>query len=149
MISVNGTQVKNGVLGSLAGGVVMGVPMQMMGSIKMIAMMVGSESALVGWVAHLLISAIFGVAYALLFGKQQTQWLTGLIYGFIWYLLGPLTLMPLFMGMGVQWSAAAVSGSMSSLVGHLVYGLVLGLVYQALAKREAVGTASGPSRVAR
>ncbi|MFZ5822807.1 MAG: hypothetical protein ACOY94_00475 [Bacillota bacterium] len=146
---MNGQQIKNGVLGSLAGGVVMGIPMQMMGSIKMVAMMVGSESALIGWIVHLLISALFGVAYAILFGKQQTQWLTGLIYGFIWYLLGPLTLMPLFMGMGVQWSATAVAGSLSSLMSHLVYGLVTGLVYQALEKREAASTATGPSHSAR
>ncbi|MFZ5815778.1 MAG: hypothetical protein ACOY93_10815 [Bacillota bacterium] len=52
----------------------------MMGSIKMVAMMLGSESALVGWVVHLLISALFGVGYSLLFGRLRNQWAAGLVY---------------------------------------------------------------------
>lgn len=126
---MDGKKILNGVLGSLAGGVVFGVMMQMMGMIKMIAMMVGSESVAVAWIVHLAISALFGVGYSLLFHSFARQWLGGLIYGLIWYVLGPLTLMPLFMGMGLQWSAAAIAGSMPSLVGHLIYGVVTGFVY--------------------
>ncbi len=55
----------------------------------------------------------------------------GLGYGVIWWLLGPLTLMPLFMGMGlgVNWNVAAMTDGMPSLVGHLIYGAVLGSLY--------------------
>ena len=39
--------------------------------------------------------------------------------------------MPLFMGMGlgVNWNAAAATNMLPSLMGHLVYGAVLGLTY--------------------
>ena len=41
----------------------------------------------------------------------------GLAYGVMWWVLGPLTLMPAFMG----------SEAMPSLVGHLVFGAILGV----------------------
>jgi len=39
--------------------------------------------------------------------------------------------MPLFMGMGlgVNWNAAAATNMLPSLMGHAIFGLVLGLVY--------------------
>ncbi len=62
----------------------------------------------------------------------------GLAYGGAWWILGPLTLMPLLMGMGfgVNWNAAAAAGMLPSLVGHLMYGGVLGLVYAWLRHRD-------------
>lgn len=125
----------NGVLGSLAGGIVFGMLMQMMGMIKMIAAMMGSDSVAVGWMIHLVLSAVFGIGFGLLFGRFARPWLGGLIYGVIWYVLGPLTIIPMMSGMGLQWSLAAITGSMSSLMGHLIYGLVLGLVFGWLEKR--------------
>ena len=46
--------------------------------------------------------------------------------------------MPLFMGMGlgVNWSAAAAAAMLPSLVGHLMYGGILGLVYAWLRHRD-------------
>ena len=54
-----------------------------------------------------------------------------LAYGGAWWFLGPLTLMPLTMGMGlgVNWNAAAASQMLPSLMGHLIYGALLGLTY--------------------
>ncbi len=62
----------------------------------------------------------------------------GLLYGGAWWILGPLTLMPLFMGMGfgVNWNAAAAVAMLPSLVGHLMYGGVLGVVYVWLRHRD-------------
>ena len=57
---------------------------------------------------------------------------SGLAYGFVWWILGPLTLMPFFMGMGlgVNWNLAAMGQAMPSLVGHLIFGAVLGGTYR-------------------
>lgn len=140
-----GSKLTNGVLASLAGGVVFGLLMQMMGMIGMIGMMVGSESIGVSWLVHLGISALFGLFFGLALGNFRPQWAGGLIYGAIWYVLGPLTLMPLFMGMGLMWSLAGITGSMGSLMGHLLYGLVLGLAYGWL---EARAAAAGKSAAA-
>ena len=57
---------------------------------------------------------------------------SGLAYGFAWWILGPLTLMPFFMGMGlgVNWNVAAMGQSIPSLVGHLIFGGILGVTYR-------------------
>ncbi len=45
--------------------------------------------------------------------------------------------MPLFMGMGfgVNWNLAAATTMMPSLLGHLIYGAILGATYARLARR--------------
>ncbi|MGH2773701.1 MAG: hypothetical protein ACRDIU_11280 [Actinomycetota bacterium] len=122
-----------GIAGGLAGGVVFGMLMQMMGMIPMIAMLVGSESVVVGWLVHLAISAFAGGTFAVLFGRQAAApgpaAGIGVAYGAAWWVLGALFLMPAKLGMPLF-----VFNSMAwqSLMGHLIYGLVLGLVYATL-----------------
>lgn len=122
---MNGKHLQEGVLGSLAGGVVFGLLMQMMGMISMIAGMVGSTSAVVGWLVHLVISAIFGVVYGLV-AKEAWGVVQGLIYGAILWVFGPLIVMPAMMGMPLF---MVNQGSLASLMGHLIYGAVLGWVF--------------------
>ena len=68
----------------------------------------------------------------------------GAAYDALWWFLGPLTLMPLMMGMGLgaNWNAAAAVGMLPSLMGHVIYGLIPGATYSRLA-RHAGGAASG------
>ncbi|WP_322489013.1 hypothetical protein [Chloroflexus sp.] len=120
-----------GVIGGLVGGVVFGMMMAMMGMLPMIASMVGSSSAVVGFLIHMVISAIIGTGFGLFLGGQSTDLRQGLLwglgYGFLWWILGPLVLMPLMMGMGVQFGAAFTPPMLMSLVGHLVYGAITGI----------------------
>lgn len=51
--------------------------------------------------------------------------LVGLAYGALWWVLGPLVPMPAMMGMPLF---AFDSVAVMSLVGHLVYGVTLGVV---------------------
>ncbi len=89
-------------------------------------------------------SVIIGVGFAIVLGRFVSGISSGvgvgLAYGGAWWILGPLTLMPLLMGMGfgVNWNAAAAAAMLPSLVGHLMYGGVLGLVYTWL-RHRAVG----------
>lgn len=90
---------------------------------------------------HLVISASIGASFEVLFHSfirsKATGLAYGLTYGATWWFLGPLTLMPLFMGMGlgVNWNAAAATQMFPSLVGHLLYGAILGLTYEWLRRR--------------
>ncbi|NJO81750.1 MAG: hypothetical protein HC828_02575 [Blastochloris sp.] len=122
-----------GVVGGLVGGVVFGMLMAMMGMLPMIAGMVGSSSAVVGFLVHMVISAVIGASFAVLFGARSTTYaqgaIWGLLYGAIWWVLGPLVLMPLMMGMGLQFGAALSGPMLMSLMGHLIYGVITGLVY--------------------
>jgi phage shock protein PspC (stress-responsive transcriptional regulator) len=51
-------KVIGGVVGGLAGGVVFGMMMAMIGMLPMIAGMVGSASAVVGFLVHMVISSM-------------------------------------------------------------------------------------------
>ncbi len=133
------TSIKHGVYGGLAGGVVFGAMMAMMGMLPMIGNMVGSPSAWTGFFVHMMISATIGGSFAVLLDAsgQRGGVGCGLAYGATWWILGPLTLMPFFMGMGlgVNWNVAAIGQAMPSLVGHLIFGAVLGVTYQWLRQR--------------
>lgn len=126
-----------GVIGGLAGGIVFGLLMQMMGMIGMVAQLVGSSSPAVGWVVHLAISAFIGASFAVLLGAFSKTLapaaLAGMAYGVVWWILGALLIMPAQLGMPVlQLNATA----WQSLMGHLLFGLVLGVVYSLLVRRE-------------
>ncbi len=132
---MNNRNLKNGILGGLAGGAVFGMMMAMMGMLPMIGAMAGYPSALYGMVVHMAISAVIGGQFALLFGNRPNSFGRGvgygLAYGGAWWVLGPLTLMPVFMGMGlgVNWNLQAAAQMFPSLLGHLVFGALLGWVY--------------------
>lgn len=133
--------VEQGLAGGIAGlfgGIAFGLWMASQGALAMIASMMGGSSSFLGLIIHLMISWAIGVSFGVLFSRlaggfiPSTLW--GLVYGFAWWFLGPLTMMPLMMGMGLQWTAAAVAATIPSLVWHLIFGGVMGLSYAALTR---------------
>ena len=133
-------RVVGGVVGGIAGGLVFGAMMFMMGMLPMVASVVGSKSALIGFAYHMFNSVIIGAVFGLIFGALSRSYgqgaLFGLVYGAIWWVLGPMILMPLLLGMGgPQFGMAFTTPMLMSLAGHLVYGLITGLVYVAYSHR--------------
>ena len=137
-------ELKLGAYGGFAGGLIFGAMMGFMGMLPMIGSMVGQPTAAAGFVVHMVNSVIIGAGFAIVLGRFVSGTPSGvgigLAYGGVWWILGPLTLMPLLMGMGfgVNWNVAAAAAMLPSLVGHLMYGAVLGLVYSWL-RHRAVG----------
>ncbi len=135
-------ELKWGAYGGVTGGLIFGAMMGIMGMLPMIGSMVGQPTASAGFVVHMVNSAIIGAGFAVVLGRFVSGIGSGvgagLAYGGAWWILGPLTLMPLFMGMGfgVNWNAAAAAAMLPSLVGHLMFGSVLGLVYTGLRHRD-------------
>ncbi len=138
-------EIANGVYGGLVGGLVFGIMMGMMGMLPMIGKMVGHPSSVVGFLVHMGNSALIGAGFAVLLGRfirgPGRGLSTGLTYGAVWWLLGPLTLMPLFMGMGlgVNWNMTAAVNMLPSLMGHLIYGAILGVSFGWLQRRQTAG----------
>ena len=135
-----------GAFAGLLGGIVFGVWMAEKGVLLAIASMAGARSPVVGLVMHLVISIGIGASFAVIFSRLAVglipSILWGLVYGFFWWFLGPLTLMSLMMGTGLQWTASAVAGTIPSLIWHLVFGGVLGVSYVAL-RRESPASPLG------
>lgn len=128
------SHVRAGVISGVLAGVVFGALMGMQGMLPMIASLVGASSALIGFVVHLVFSAVIGALFSLVLGHEALVpgkgIMVGLIWGAVWWFLGPLLIMPLWLGMGVQLSLTGMQAALPSLWGHLVYGFILGLVYQ-------------------
>ncbi len=149
---MNAKSIRHGVVGGLAGGVVFGAMMGMTGMLPMIGKMVGSPTAAAGFAVHLMISAVIGVGFAASLGRgvcgTGSGLRRGLLYGGGWWILGPLTLMPLMMGMhlGSNWNAGAAVRMMPSLMGHLIYGALLGLTYARLGSNGANCTVEASPR---
>lgn len=147
-----GSKIVAGIVGGLIAGVVFGMMMQMMTAptpdggqmpmINMVGMIVGSPTAAVGWLYHLFNSAVIGAIFAWVLGTRIVGYGSGLgwgaAYGFVWWILGGLILMPVFLGMPTfapLMMPEMRMVAMGSLIGHLVYGLILGAAYVALMRR--------------
>jgi uncharacterized membrane protein YagU involved in acid resistance len=129
-----------GQLAGIAGGVLFTLVTIQAGMLRGTAQLLGMQSAGAGLVIHLIVAMIIGSSYGILFERRETRlgssiaW--GLSYGFFWWLLGSLTLFPAFLRLPVDWSNEAVSAGYVSLVGHLLYGLTLGVIFQVLSSRR-------------
>jgi uncharacterized membrane protein YagU involved in acid resistance len=129
-----------GALAGGAGGLLFTVVMAQIGFFPTVARLAGGSSAGLGLAVHLAISLIVGGAYGLLFRRQTHDLATavgwGASYGFLWWVLGGLTLLPLLIGGEPQWTAESVADTFPSLVGHLAYGTGLGLSFFLLEARH-------------
>ena len=131
------------IVAGLIAGVVFGMMMQMMmaptpdgGQMPMIAMVgqiVGSPTAGAGWLYHLFNSAVIGAIFGWLLGERVhgygSAFGRGAAYGFVWWILGGLILMPILLGMPAfapLMMPPMRMVAMGSLIGHLIYGLILG-----------------------
>lgn len=128
-----------GAIAGLAGGVVFGMLMAMMGMLPMVAMLVRQESAIVGFAVHLVISAFIGAVYGVVATRLPAGWATavvaGMVNGVVWWVLGALILMPLGLGM-TQMVFQVGADQWMSLMGHLIYGVVTALVFVPLSRRR-------------
>ncbi len=87
---------------------------------------------------HFAIALLIGVTFGLLFQQDVRGYGScmgwGLGFGIFWWFFGPLTLLRLASGMPLDWSAEQGSAVFGSLVGHILYGLILGVAYATIDK---------------
>ena len=129
-----------GLVGGLAGGLVFGAMMSAMMTPVMemaIPSLYGIEgpAGLVGWVIHMSNSAVLGVVFGILAGRADLGRSglivgVGLVYGAALWIALAAIVMPIWLGaVGFPATPPLPNVNPLSLVGHLVYGLVLGIVY--------------------
>jgi uncharacterized membrane protein YagU involved in acid resistance len=160
-----------GIVAGVLGGLVFGVAMQMMmaptpdgGQVPMMAMVgqipksndptgaiADSNPIIVGWIYHIFNSAVIGGIFGLLakagFKSYGAGLLWGGLYGSAWWILGGLILMPILLGMpaGAPLMMAPMRPvAVGSLMGHLMFGLILGAAFVWISR----GAISRPEPVA-
>lgn len=95
-----------------------------MGMIEMIALIVGSSSTAAAWTVHLVVSAVIGAGVGLVLDSRGTSVPMGSAQSHLrrlWWILGPLLLMPARLGVPVL---AVTPDAWKSMMGHLIFGAV-------------------------
>jgi uncharacterized membrane protein YagU involved in acid resistance len=130
-----------GALASLAGGLLFSLVMVATGVLPMIANLVGGSSPVLGFVVHMGISTLIGMSYGLLFSYEApdagSSVVWGMLYGLVWWFVGHLTLLPVLLGGPFVWTTEAAAAGLPSLIGHLIYGAALALLFLLLERRHA------------
>jgi hypothetical protein len=136
----------------IVGGVVFGLMMSMMSAptpdggampiIAMVCRIVGSPTVLAGWLYHLFNSAVIGAVFGWLLGGRVSGYGSGAAwgaaYGVVWWVLGGLILMPVLLGLppfAPLLAPGQLMVAVGSLMGHLLYGVITGAGFRAIAER--------------
>jgi len=132
--------VANALIPGLVGSLIFGFIMWRTGLLPRVALIAGYNSAVIGFIVHLIIGSIIGFTYGKLFRHESPDLASGaswgLVYGLIWWFLGPLTLMPILLDQPLAWAVEAVLAAFPSLLGHLLYGFTTGVGFYLLERRQ-------------
>lgn len=134
------TAVIRGIIGGIAGGVIFGIMMALMNMLPMVGMLIGNTSPIIGFGVHMVISIIIGAIYGGIATRiPNNNWGivigTGVIYGIVWWVLGALVLMPIMLGMN-NMVLQIGNDQWMSLIGHIIFGVILTMVYKMQATRS-------------
>lgn len=81
-------------------------------------------------------AVLIGASFGLLFQRDvlgygsSMAW--GMAYGIFWWFLGPLAVVPLWQRQPLDWSSGRAGELFGPLIGYIVYGLIVGLLYAVL-----------------
>lgn len=124
-------------IGGLMAGVLMGVYLQTTaGMLPVIGALYGIESELVGWITHLFHSVVFGLLFAAGLSRPRMARFKGIVgqtglgigWGILLWLIAAGLVMPVWLQLtGVE--AALPNLTLPGLIGHVIWGGVLGLLY--------------------
>lgn len=127
---------RDAVAGGMAGlvaGAVAGAATLVQGLPPSVGGFIGLAPSLDGLLVHLAVSVLVGTGFGSLFRYQPVGYAPtvtgGVLYGLLWWIVGPLTLVPVLLGGEPAWSIQTASRALPGLVGHLVYGAITGLCF--------------------
>lgn len=120
-----------GIVGGIAGGVVLAGVLTYINHIRLVGRLVGNDSTQVAWTVLLVVAAIAGCLYGAFVGRAVTGQIIssigiGIFYGGVWWILLELVAIPARNGGTIF---TFVNDSMLILAAYVAFGIVLGIVY--------------------
>src|SRR3989304_2622293 len=135
-----------GAAAGLIGGLAFAWAMQAQG-LRAAAGLAGLSSTGTGVALEILAAILIGAGYGAIFRSQPFAYAatisSGVLYGLLWWIAGPLTLAPLLLGRGPGWSLQEADAALPSLVGHVLFGAITGLSFYVLVSLYRRGRARG------
>jgi uncharacterized membrane protein YagU involved in acid resistance len=142
------TWITGGISGLVA-GIVMGIMLQMMMTpviTTAIPALYGANGLVAGWIAHLVHSIVFGLIFAAIVvsipslrgyaDRLTTSAGLGIVYGVLVWIVAAGIVMPIWLGaVGFPMVPPLPNFNPMSLVGHVVYGVILGGLFPLLRNR--------------
>lgn len=137
----SGKCMSNGIVAGLVAGIVFAFFLLLSGFGENVDSILGLFGPLETLLLHFLSSILAGILFAALLDHFLDTWtgaiISGLGFGLTLWLIGPLTLVPTLIdakALFSQWTMTGIAANLQALVGHLLFGLVLGLGYCFLKK---------------
>ena len=127
-----------GAFAGLGGGIVFGLLMAVTGMLPTIGEVFGVKDAVPAFFAHLFVSAFIGAAYGIVARplplSKRTHLVAGLLNGLFWWVVGGLVMIPIGLG-EMDLMLKVGSAQLMSLVGHILYGIVTGVLFVPIIKK--------------
>ena len=128
--------IKTGIIGGIIGGILFGIMMQMTDKIAMLAGAMGSHSLVIGWIIHLMISIIFGITFGLMTYVIKNLIVLTIVFSIGIWIVGPLVIMPMMMGMGPNLLHAFEPQQLMSLATHIFFTIIVAIVFKIRSKKQ-------------
>lgn len=131
----------NGIISGVIAGAIFTIFLIKNGMLPVLGHMINNPTVVGGLIVHTVMSLAVGIVFALALHKVVKNIGIGILFGILagvgLFLAGPMTMMPTMIDHAPlfdKWNLTAFAEAKAVLMGHIVFGIILGGVYGYLNK---------------